>query len=103
MYELFYLLHDRFDPEARNWIAWQVSPKLVRSIECWCNSIHQLEPINRAFITDRVKIQAYFDRWYVDVQNLHGLDRSSLVDLFAQHLLTQLRGIHSQLPLQLKK
>jgi hypothetical protein len=91
MYELFYLLHDRFDPEARNWITWKVDPELVRSIECWCNSIHQIEPIDRAFITNRVKIQAHFDRWYVEVQNLHGLDRSTIIDTISQHLLARLR------------
>ena len=91
MYELFYLLHDRFDPEARNWVAWKVNPVLVRSIECWCNSIHQLEPIDREFITNRVKIQAHFDRWQLEVQTLQALNRSSLVDLLTQHLLTQLR------------
>jgi hypothetical protein len=91
MYELFYLLHDRFDPEAKNWIAWKVNPELVRSIECWCNSIHQLEPIDREFITNRVKIQAHFDRWYIEGQTQHGLDRSSLIDLLAQHLLAKLQ------------
>jgi hypothetical protein len=91
MYELFYLLHDRFDSEAKNWIAWKVNPVLVRSIECWCNSIHQLEPIDREFITNRVKIQAHFDCWYVEGQSQHGLDRSSLIDLLAQHLLAKLQ------------
>jgi hypothetical protein len=91
MYELFYLIPDRFDPEAKNWIAWKVNPVLVRSIECWCNSIHQLEPIDREFITNRVKIQAHFDRWYTEVQTLQGLDRSTIVDTIAQHLLARLR------------
>jgi DNA-directed RNA polymerase specialized sigma subunit len=101
MYEPFYLLHDRFDQEARNWIAWQVSPVLVRSIECWCNSIHQLEPIDREFITNRVKIQAHFDRWYVEGQNQHGLDRSTIVDMIAQHLLARLRQYPEDLTIRL--
>jgi hypothetical protein len=91
MYEPFYLLHDRFDQESRNWVTWKVNPVLVRSIERWCNNIHQLEPIDRAFITDRVKIQAHFDRWYVEVQNQHGLDRSTIVDRIAKYLLARLQ------------
>lgn len=91
MYEPFYLLHDRFDQESRNWVTWKVNPALVRSIERWCNNIHQLEPIDRAFITDRVKIQAHFDRWYVEVQNQHGLDRSTIVDRIAKYLLARLQ------------
>ncbi len=91
MYELFYLQHDRFDPEAKDWISWKVNSGLVRSIECWCNSIHQLEPIDREFMTNRVKIQAHFDRWYAEVQTLQGLDRSILIDTLSQQLLDRLR------------
>ena len=91
MYEPFYLLHDRFDPEAKNWIAWKVNPVLVRSIERWCNRIHQLEPIDREYITNRVKIQAHFDRWYAEVQTLQGLDRSISIDTLSQYLLDRLR------------
>ncbi len=91
MYEPFYLLHERFDPAVKNWIGWKVAPVLVRSIEDWCGQLEPLEPIDAALITDRVKIQAHFDRWCARASGSHGLERSSIVDLFAQHLLARLQ------------
>ncbi len=101
MYEPFYLLHERFDPAAKNWIGWKVNPVLVRSIEDWCSQIEPLAPLEPVAITDRVKIQAHFDRWCADVRASHGLERSSIVDLFAQHLLERLRQFPTDATTQL--
>jgi hypothetical protein len=91
MYEPFYLLHERFDPGAKNWIGWQVHPGLVRSIERWCSQIEPLEPLASSLITNRANVQAHFDRWCLKVRSLHGLARSSIIDLLAQHWLELLQ------------
>ncbi len=91
MYEAFYLLHDRFNPETTGWIAWKVNPVLVRSIERWCRQILDLEPIDRELITNRHKIKEHFDRWYLRVQATHGLNRESLVNALANYLLARLQ------------
>jgi hypothetical protein len=89
--ESFYTVHDDFEPDAPGGIRWRVHPPLVRSIECWCSQIQPIEPIESELITNRAKVQQHFHRWCLEVQVVHQLDRSSLVESFGQHLFDRLR------------
>ncbi len=90
--ESFYTLHDDFDPTVPSWLRWRVCPILVRSIECWCREIYPFEPIESQFIRDRVRVKQHFNRWFLQVQAVQELDRSTLIESFCQHLFTMLRS-----------
>jgi hypothetical protein len=88
MYETFYLLHDRFEPTAPQGIGRKISPELVRSIERYCRHlVREIEPIDRALITDVAAVRKHFEAWGERV----GLESQQLVDAFAAYLLMQLQ------------
>jgi hypothetical protein len=87
MYETFYLLHDRFEPTAPQGIGRKISPELVRSIDRYCRRVAEIEPIDRALITDVAAVRSHFETWGERV----GLEPQQLVDAFAAYLLTQLQ------------
>ena len=90
-FESFYTLHDDFEPEATGGIRWLVNPSLVRSIECWCQHIYDLEPLDKKLIIDRTHVRQHFDRWCVEVDRVHQLDRETLIESLCQHLFDRLR------------
>jgi hypothetical protein len=88
MYETFYLLHDRFEPTATSGVRRKISPELVRSIERYCSHlVREIEPIDRALISDPVSVRGHFEAWGERV----GLEPQQLVDAFAAYLLVQLQ------------
>jgi hypothetical protein len=95
--EPFYTLHDDFDSTLPGRVRWRVCPKLVRSIERWCQDIYQFEAIDPQFITDRLRVKKHFDDWFVQVQAVQKLDRSTLLESFCKYLFTMLRS-HPQNP-----
>ena len=90
-FESFYTLHDDFEPEATGGIRWLVNPSLVRSIECWCQHIHYLEPLDKKLIVDRTNVRQHFYRWFMDVYRVHQLDRETLIESLCGYLFDRLR------------
>ncbi len=103
-FESFYAFHADFDASASDGTRKLVCRQLVRSIERWCRQIHDLEPIDPQYITDRGRVRQHFNRWCLQVGLLHpaaGARRTNIAPLldpqtilmehFCQYLLAMLR------------
>jgi hypothetical protein len=103
-FESFYAFHADFDANASDGTRKLVCRQLVRSIERWCRQIHDIEPIDPQYITDRGRVRQHFNRWCLQVGLLHpatGERRTNIASLldpqtilmehFCQYLLAMLR------------
>jgi hypothetical protein len=103
-FESFYAFHADFDANATDGTRKLICRQSVRSIERWCRQIHDIEPIDPQYITDRGRVRQHFHHWCLQVDLLHPAtgDRRAksaslldpqpiLMEQFCQYLLTMLR------------